>query len=232
MNYEIYRDDRFGTPWGSFWTDYSVLRVDIPISEGSGQVLALYSAELFSGQTSAPPGTYTAEFASYEVDADYEGYTTTPEYDCEVYETEFSTHFSFRVMAVAEADCTLSATDIDFGDLDLAALRTGSNSTGVITTTCTMGSSYTLTMDAGMGAGATPQSRSMSLDGGGGRLDYNLYTDGGRTQIWGDGSGSSATVGGTGTGTATSHTVYARVQPQSTRPTGRYHDRVVVTVTY
>jgi len=63
-------------------------------------------------------------------------------------------------------------------------------------------------------------------------LDYALYTDSGRTTIWGDGT-DGATIDDTGTGSAQAKTIYGTVLAgQPGVPAGSYADTVAVTVTY
>ena len=63
-------------------------------------------------------------------------------------------------------------------------------------------------------------------------LNYALYTDSGRTTLWGDGV-TGSTIDDTGTGTAQSNTIYGEVlAAQASAPAGSYADTVVVTVTY
>lgn len=70
------------------------------------------------------------------------------------------------------------------------------------------------------------------------RLNYDLYTNSGRTTIWGDGSGSTDTVTDNIDLTLLSYvyrtyTVYGRIPTgQSTVLPGSYSDSVFITVTY
>ena len=64
-------------------------------------------------------------------------------------------------------------------------------------------------------------------------LNYNLYVDAARTNVWGDGSGTTFTIANSGTGAAQAVNVYGRVPSgQTTVPPGGYADTVAVTVTY
>ncbi|MDD3530359.1 MAG: spore coat U domain-containing protein [Gallionellaceae bacterium] len=73
---------------------------------------------------------------------------------------------------------------------------------------------------------------------GANRLNYDLYTNSGRTTIWGDGSGGTGTV----TDSITlallsyvyrSYSVYGRIPGgQNTVPPGSYSDTVTITLTY
>ena len=62
-------------------------------------------------------------------------------------------------------------------------------------------------------------------------VNYSLYSDSGRTTVWGNTVGTD-TVAATGSGASQSYTVYGRVTAQTTPAPGTYSDTVTVTVTY
>jgi spore coat protein U-like protein len=135
------------------------------------------------------------------------------------------------VSANVTSNCVVSTTAVAFGNVDVTA---GSNvdGTGAISVTCTSGTAWVASANAGGGTGASLTTRKMA--NGANLLNYALYTDSSRTSIWGDGvGGTTATVGDTGSGTGQSKTIYARVPSgQTSLPAGSYADTVVVTVTY
>jgi spore coat protein U domain-containing protein, fimbrial subunit CupE1/2/3/6 len=140
------------------------------------------------------------------------------------------TSSTLTVDATVTANCTVSTTGIDFGDVNPIS---GSNydSTGAIHVTCTSGTGWTATAGIGSGSGASFASRRMTA--GSDLLSYNLYTNAGRTIVWGDDSGTTDPLTGTGNGSAQNVTVYGRVgSGQTTLPPGDYSDTVSVTVTY
>lgn len=137
---------------------------------------------------------------------------------------------TLSVDATVTANCTISTSPLNFGSVDTLS---GSpvDGTGGITVTCTNGTVWSAAADAGSGSGATFASRRLTQ--GADTLSYNLYTNAGRTSIWGDGTGSTVTIGNTGTGAAQTVTVYGRIPgSQSSAPAGSYADTVSVTVTY
>ena len=141
-----------------------------------------------------------------------------------------TTSSTLDVEATVTANCTVSTSAIDFGDVNPLS---GSNvdGTGGISVTCTSGTGWTATAGVGSGSGATFASRRMTA--GSDLLSYNLYTNAGRTTVWGDGSGSTGTLTGTGNGAVQAVTIYGRVgSGQTTVPPGDYTDDVSVTVTY
>jgi spore coat protein U-like protein len=138
---------------------------------------------------------------------------------------------SFNVSASVAANCLVSATNLAFGSYTgVAAL----NGTSDVNVRCTNGSGYTLMLSPGGGSYGT-----RLLTSGTDSLQYNLYTSGTYTSIWGDGTSSTAVVTGTGTGLAAAsnitHTVHGLLPDNATNeaaPAGSYADSITVTVEY
>lgn len=138
---------------------------------------------------------------------------------------------NLTVNATVTANCTVTADPVNFGSVDTLN-ATAVTGTGTVTVTCTNGTGWTAAADAGEATGASFGTRKMR-SGAGDVLNYTLFTDAGRTTVWGDGSGTTATVGNTGSGSAQPFTVYGRIPGgQSSAPAGSYSDRVNVTITY
>lgn len=135
---------------------------------------------------------------------------------------------TFSVTATVLPSCTV----IGGGTLAFGIVTPGNQSDGTVsvTATCTVGTPYTLSLNAGTGSGATMTQRRMTS--GADTLAYGLYRDAGRSQPWGDGTGGSSTVTSTGTGLAQSFTVYGRVPSSATATVGVYLDTITVTATY
>jgi len=136
------------------------------------------------------------------------------------------------VSAEVKASCIAATTPVAFGQVDVTA-ATAFNGNGVLNMTCTNGTSWAVSADAGQGTGATLADRRMS-NGDGNLLSYVLYTDSSRTQIWGDGvNEATTTFADVGTGTLQSKTIYAKVPGgQTSLPAGTYDDIVNLTVSY
>ena len=62
-------------------------------------------------------------------------------------------------------------------------------------------------------------------------VNYTLYRDAARTQLWGTTIGTD-TVAGTGAGADQTLTIYARTPTQTVPPPGVYTDAVTITITY
>ena len=86
------------------------------------------------------------------------------------------------VEAVVVANCSISTTGVDFGNYDPIA-TVADDATGTITVACTRGiPSLSLEIDNGVSG-----VREMT-DGGTEVLPYQLYSDAGRTTVWGTGA--------------------------------------------
>ncbi len=165
---------------------------------GSRQTLTVYS-QIPAGQ-SVVPGTYT--------------------------DTISSATASFQVMAVIQANCTLSSTPLAFGTYTGAL----TNATSTLTINCTRNTAYNVGLSAGMATGATVTTRKMSGPGSA-LLAYKLFRDAGHTQNWGNTVGTN-TQPGTGTGSAQPLTVYGQIPPAQVTAPGSYADTITATVTY
>lgn len=135
---------------------------------------------------------------------------------------------TFNVQITIQAECLInSATALDFGTTGVIAADIDAASE--ITVQCTTGTPFDIALDEGLGAGATTAARLMTL--GAATVEYSLYSDAGRSDVWGETAGTD-TVASTGTGAPQIFPVYGRVPAQATPATGVYNDTVTVTVTY
>ena len=135
---------------------------------------------------------------------------------------------TFAVQVSITATCTInSAGTLNFGSVGLLSANTDQTST--IQVTCTNTTPYNIGLDAGTGTGATVATR--KLTSGSKTINYTLYSDSGRTTVWGN-TISSNTVAATGSGAAQNYTVYGRTPAQTTPAPGSYSDTITVTVTY
>ena len=153
--------------------------------------------------------------------------------------------------------CFVTQAAISFGIYDSGS-TSPLNSLGEIVVTCNGNLGYTLTLGAGQNSGGSFSPRKMALNGD--TLDYSLYIDPARTQVWGDGTGTTyvQTVTprvidpilfppGTGVGKKGSadrklnlggggrkdkFTVYGRVREMQGVPAGNYTDILTITVNF
>jgi len=120
-------------------------------------------------------------------------------------------------------NCTVAAGALAFGNADLSA---NADATATINVACSNVGAYSVAF--GNGNNVTGTQRRMQRAASGEFLNYNLFSDAGRTTALTGFSGTS--VGGN---TATPFTVYGRVPTgQGSKTTGTYNDSVVVTLTF
>jgi spore coat protein U-like protein len=124
-----------------------------------------------------------------------------------------TTTASFTVTITLNASCTIVSTaTLNFGSHGV--LTANVDQTTTLQVQCT--TPYNIGLDAGTGANT---------------VNYSLYSDSGRTTVWGNTVGTN-TVSATATGAAQSYTIYGRVPPQTTPAPGTYTDTITGTVTY
>ncbi len=135
---------------------------------------------------------------------------------------------SLNLSVTIQSTCSvISATAINFGTM--ATIAANVDQTSTLTVRCSSTTPYNVGLSAGGGTGATVATRKMSS--GANAVNYTLYRDAGRTQVWGQTIGTD-TVTGTGTGANQTLTIYGRVPTQAVPPPGTYTDTVTVTITY
>ncbi|MFA6163502.1 MAG: spore coat U domain-containing protein [Methylobacter sp.] len=125
--------------------------------------------------------------------------------------------------------CNVSSTSVAFGSFSPLTGNTV-DSTGTISISCVLLTSYTITLSPG-GSGSYTLRR---MANGGNFLYYNLYLDAGYNQTWGNGTGGSSTVTDSFPlrGGSRDHTVYGRIPLASQRNAmvGSYSDSITVTI--
>ncbi|HEX4338375.1 MAG TPA: spore coat U domain-containing protein [Polyangiaceae bacterium] len=142
---------------------------------------------------------------------------------------------NLSVTATVSANCSISTTALAFGAYDPVTANASSplDGTGGVSVNCTSGSAATVTLGQGSNAntGSTdiiPLRR--MADASTHRLSYFLFSDSGRTTVWGNTIATG--VAQTGTGSVVALTVYGRVTAGQNVAAGSYADTVVATVTF
>jgi spore coat protein U-like protein len=132
--------------------------------------------------------------------------------------------------------CTIAVADLTFTSYD-PTYGVDNDSTGTVTSTCTMGGGVVLTLGQGSvpGTGSTaaaPVRRMIGTSGAasGTYLNYGLFQENGRTTVFGNTSGTGGSF--TATGGADVTTVYGRMPKAQVAALGSYADSVSVTLTY
>ncbi|WP_231395011.1 spore coat U domain-containing protein [Herbaspirillum sp. AP02] len=138
-----------------------------------------------------------------------------------------STTGQLDISAIVPTQCVVQSAALPFGVYSSGALQQNAQ----IGVACSAGTSYTVSLDAGTGAGGNVASRKLSTADGANSLNYGLYQDAARTRTWGNSSGSE-TVTGVGTGTAQNLPVYGYIPAGQTVRAGSYSDVVAITLSY
>lgn len=138
---------------------------------------------------------------------------------------------SFLVTLLLQANCTISATALDFGTQGVLAAAVQGQST--VNVTCTNTTPFNIGLDGGNVAGSTVAARLLGGAGAGNAgvtIPFQLYSNSGRTTVWGN-TQATNTVGGVGTGAAVPFPVYGQIPAQATTPApGNYQASITATV--
>lgn len=229
LQYNIYSDASHTVVWGNLSLLLNQVGfVDIPlVSTGvlsaAGDGTLTLRGRLPAGQGTAAIGTYQSTATMSLAYAQLLGGVT-----CGSLLLIPNISIPLTVKAAIVKKCEFNSADLlDFGTRGL--LTAAVLAQADIRSTCTVGTPYTVALNQGAAPGATIATRQMRRSGA--SIFYQLYTDMGRTTVWGDGT-TGVVVGDTGDGTSRALRVYGKVPVQATPAAGTYTDSVVITVTY
>lgn len=107
---------------------------------------------------------------------------------------------TMAVSATVLSFCSVAALPLAFGNYSGTLLSASTT----VSVTCTLGTTFNIGIDAGLGSGATVTARKMTF--GGNTLTYGLYSNAGATTVIGTTIGTN-TIGSTGTGSSQTITV-------------------------
>ena len=222
LAYELYSNSGRTQVWGSA----AVPQTIVINNSGAGEATATIFARVFGGQSTVPVGSYSSTFSGSDVTVRY-GLQTGSE-TCASTLTGTTTA-SFTVTATVTPQCTLTTSDINFGNV--GSLSNPVTASGTVTVRCTSNAGYTISMDGGISKSTDPTRRWMGgttpLTG----VSYGLYQNSDYSLPWGNTPGLTKTD--TGSGSDKIFTVYGRTNPSTiTPPADTYNDTVIVTVTY
>lgn len=230
LQYQMHQDSGRTILWGNEASTGSLPRLQWDFNtDSSGRSNATkraYGRLLSAPNRSAVPGFYQAGFAGA-------GHTLAEwaplsAGTCDTISgTGRSTSWSFLVSATVAAQCTTTASTLNFGTR--ASLGTPLSATSSVNVSCSASTAYSVGLNAGAGAGGNTVLRRMS--GGSSSIGYQLCRNNTCTSNWGDTTGTN-TASGIGIGSSQKFTVYGRVPAQVNPPPGAYTDTVTVTVTY
>lgn len=134
--------------------------------------------------------------------------------------------------------CTVSTTPVAFGTINPLS-SSSTDSTGSVKVSCGGVAGLLIPFRIDIGTGASGSYAMRRLKSGAASLNYNLYLDGNRLTVWGDGSSSSQPANASmlldvlGLSPAHTQWIYGRIPgAQSGTVPGVYTDSVGVTLTY
>ena len=126
-------------------------------------------------------------------------------------------------------DCSVSAVPVQFGQY-IALDPSPVDAVGSIKVACTAGEAFTVRLDSGESSAGNFHPRKLRSTATGHVLNYNLYRDSARTEVWGDGTGNTFVQSGVGTGGEIVLTAYGRLPGGQNVGAGFYRDSITVTV--
>jgi spore coat protein U-like protein len=133
----------------------------------------------------------------------------------------------FAVTATVVRGCAIATTDLAFGVYPAIASPPTLLATSTISVTCELGDTYTIGLSDGANASGT-QRRMARTVAPINYLNYNLFQNAARTQVWRD-TGPTR-VSAVGNGFAQLYTVYGQLPGAQVVPLGSYVDTVTVVV--
>lgn len=129
---------------------------------------------------------------------------------------------TLQVQASVLNTCVVSTSPVAFANVGL----TEATANGSVTVNCTNSAGFTVELDGG--AAGNINARTLSHVSEPTEFTYQLYTDAGYSNVWGDGVTGSIN---NGTGPSQTFVVYGRTTG-TPDTAGNYADEVQVTVTY
>jgi spore coat protein U-like protein len=134
------------------------------------------------------------------------------------------------VGATVNVKCTISTAALAFGVYDpvVTNASTALDGTGTVSIACTRNA----TANIGLGLGGNASGSTRRMSDGTNMLTYELYSDAGRTTVWGNAAGSWLTPVAAPSKAVRNFTVYGRVTANQDVPAGDYDDTVVATVNF
>jgi spore coat protein U-like protein len=144
--------------------------------------------------------------------------------------------------AAHAASCTVAVQDMEFGTYNPYS-ASPLDAAGSLSVQCSSTTGSTEEVNYAISISGSNRTMGSSLNprilrGDGADMEYNLYLDGSRSRIWGDGSSGSEQAVGTvvaqSMGTATAmHTIFGRVPGQQPQiAPGDYTDILTVSISY
>ena len=231
LQYGLYQDAAHSLAWGSsaLGTAPISLTLTKPVSGTTASATVNFYGQITANQPTVPTtGNASTSYAQTlsQTSLTY-GFFLLFEPGCAALTTSAGT-FGFTVTATVINNCQISATNVAF--TSTGVLNSALNATGAITARCTNGDAFRIALSSGSSGNVA--ARQMQRSGGGGTVNYQLFTDSSYTSAWGDGTAGTTMATGTGSGNAVSINVYGRVPAQNTPIPGSYSDTITATITF
>jgi spore coat protein U-like protein len=233
MQYDLYQDSAHSQSWGATASGTTPISFNIaqPLLGTTNSQTVTYYGMIAAGQPTVPTvgdsnTVYTQSFTAAQTVLAYQFYTLFAPACSSIAASGAS--FPFTATATVINNCNISASNLSFGTAGV--LGSALSGTNTLSVACTNGDAFRISLNGG-GSGNVA-ARSMQRQGGGGSVNYQLYTDAAHTTPWGDGSAGTGRVTGTGSGATQLITVYGQVPAQTTPMPGNYSDTITATVEF
>jgi spore coat protein U-like protein len=138
---------------------------------------------------------------------------------------------SLTVSANVQKNCTISTTPVNFGGYDPVAANSTNplDGIGTVVVACTKGA----TAHVGLNDGANSQGSTRRMrQSAAAYLEYQIYKDASRSDVWGDSFDSNLDTGPAPNRNPRTFTAYGRVPAGQDATVGNYVDTVVATVNF
>lgn len=235
LQFQIYRDAARSQIWGdsnSGGTPRIIdLEYELPLLTNSGSTSATLYGRIHA-QSGLAEGNYDNPFADPHTRLDYryaEPLLGTPPWPASCTSGGGgggSITFPFTASATVPASCVITlASDLTFGSVP-GLITSNNDQTTSFNFTCTGRTPWSVGL--GNGLNPTGSTRRMRQGATANYVQYELYTDSGRSTRW----DTTNVVTGTGSGSSQTLTIHGRVLSGQAAPAGDYSDTVTITITY
>lgn len=238
MRFDLYQDAARTVAWGDSSSGGSSLNLDlqysVPLIGGNGSISATLYGRV-PAQYGLAEGTFSSNFSGAHTRLDYryaEAMLLTPPYPSSCLSGGTgggSVTFPFTSTASVDPNCQITTVNNLQFSAQSGLIDSASDTSTTIGILCTGRTAWNVGLDNGNHVGTS--NRRMRQSTADVFVDYDLYRDAARSQVWGNTIGSN-TSAGSGTGNVQSLTIYGRVLAPQSVPAGSYSDTITITLTY
>lgn len=140
---------------------------------------------------------------------------------------------------LAAINCSTTVPGLAFGGYD-PTLPAPTDITSSMTVTCTRAilDPWSVSYSVELSTGSSGSYATRRMNAGTARLNYNVYTNASRSQVWGNGTSSTTIVSTTMSfnffqfSKSATHTAYGRIPAGQSANPGNFGDNLVVTLTF